>query len=771
VDVTVRQALRHPTIAALAGAVVPDEPAPATDAEIPLPPTLRQFAELDVDHDQLTESVLLTWRRPPDPARLDRALRVVVAHHDGPRLRLDAGRLTVAEPTDAPVLRVVGDRTAEAVADDLTASLNLSRGPLLRAALFPGSPARLLVVAHRVAVDPASWSILLDDLATAYGQLDRGAGITLPPVGTRYRDWAKRLADHAGTAVFADQNAYWLARRPRPATLPVDRPGGGVGTRRVVETALPTGTPLPAFGAGVAEVLLSAVVAALARWTGSQDIVVDLESHGREPLTGDLDLSRTVGRLGVRYPLHLHLPEPLDPVRRLTAVREQLRAVPPHGVGHGLGGAQVSFSFHDAEFGPDPLFAATTRTRSDPRPHLLAIDAEVSGGRATVRWTYSPASHDRATIERVAGYCLDELRALAARRGSRPDAGGDLGRRLTDRLFPHAPALIVPMARHRVPGAGVALIAGGELRATWGEGVTGGEHAGPVRPDTLFQIGSMTKHVTTTGVLRLVQDGLLDLDEDVARYLTSWRLPEGEPVTLRQLLGHTSGLWSASFVPVRQPRGTIPDLRPVLDDVLRDRPPGTDFRYTSAGFSVAEQVVTDVTGRPFPDVMRSVVLDPLGMADSGYEQDLPESRLDAVAFGHDEDGTPFPGGWLVASDVASSGLWTTARDLAALELAILKAATGVETGFLDRELATCMVTAAANGQYGLGTTVNRGPGVHWFGHPGDRHGYQGFTAVDLNSGAGLVVLANTAGEAPMLADLMSDLDLGIHYRLRERGLA
>ncbi|MFL6122062.1 serine hydrolase, partial [Actinophytocola sp.] len=807
VGVTVRQALRHPTIAELAAAVVPGEPVRAAEAaagEIPLPPTLRRFVEPAADLDRHTSSLLLTWRRPPDPDLLERALRAVVAHHDGPRLRLSAadsgGRLTVAEPTDAPVLRVVEtdsaaetESAAEAVAGRLEASLSLSRGPLLRAALFLGPPARLLVVAHRVAADPTSWSILLDDLATAYRQLDRGAQITLPPVGTHYRDWARRLAEYADTTMFAEQSAFWRAPRPRPAAVPVDRPDARVteDARRVVETALPAaltetllhGAPT-VFGARMDEVLLSAVVAALARWTGSRDVVVDLENHGREPLTDDMDLSRTVGRLSVVHPLHIHLPGPHDPVRRVTAVREQVRAVPQRGIGHGPAGhrdepgAQVSFTFHARGFGrldlgPAPLFEATTEipgTRGGPRPHLLAIDAGVSAGRARIRWAYSAELHDTETVERLAADCLEELRALAGRCGQGVAApGGDLGRRLAERVFPHAPALIVPMARHRVPGAGVALIVGGELRAAWGEGVTGGEHCGPVGPSTLFQIGSASKHLTTVGVLRLVQEGLLDLDENVARYLTSWRLPDGEPVTLRQLLGHTAGLWSTRLV--RQPRGTVPDLRPALDGVLRDRPPGTGWRYTGAGFAVVEQVVTDATGRPFPEVMRSLVIDPLGLADSGYEHDFAESRLDAVAFGHNEDGEPFPGGWLVAADVGSSGLWTSARDLATLELAVLRAATGVETGFLARELATCMVTPAANGQYGLGTTASRGPDAHWFGHPGDRHGYQAFSAVDLNSGAGLVVLANTAGEAPMLADLISELGLDIHYRLRERGLA
>jgi CubicO group peptidase (beta-lactamase class C family) len=375
--------------------------------------------------------------------------------------------------------------------------------------------------------------------------------------------------------------------------------------------------------------------------------------------------------------------------------------------------------------------------------------------------TYSSALHDRATIERVADHCLAELRALARRHGT--ESGTQLGRRLTERLFPHSPALVVPMGRHRAPGAGVALISDGERVASWGEGTTSGE------PATIFQCCSVSKHVTTTGVLRLVQRGDLELDENVAAYLTSWRLPDDEPVTLRQLLDHTAGLLSGvtSSGYLEQPRGTTADLRPMLDGLVRDRPPGAGFRYSNAHFAVIQQVVTDVTGLPFATAMRQLVLEPLGMADSGFEHDFPESRVDRAASGHLAGGEADPAGWSLVPDIASSGLWSTPGDLAALEVAILRAATGVDTGFLAHELALAMVTPSAGGRYGLGTTISQKSGPCWFGHPGDRHTYQAFTAVDLHSGAGLVVLANIGGEAPFLADVANELGLDIDYRVRE----
>jgi CubicO group peptidase (beta-lactamase class C family) len=325
------------------------------------------------------------------------------------------------------------------------------------------------------------------------------------------------------------------------------------------------------------------------------------------------------------------------------------------------------------------------------------------------------------------------------------------------------------MARHRVPGAGVAVITDGEQVTAWGQGATGGDRSTPVRADTVFQSCSVSKHVTTVGVLRLVQHGVLDLDTDVHTYLTDWRLPDGTgTVTVRHLLSHTAGLTSGitSSGYLEHPRdGGIPPLRPMIDGILRDRPVGTGFRYSNAHFAVLQQIVADVTGRSFAEAMRTLVLDPLGMADSGYEHDFPETRPDRAACGHLADGTPYAGGWPLVPDIASSGLWSTPKDVSSVEIAILRALTGSDNGFLAAELARQMVTPH-EGMYGLGTTTTRGPDRHWFGHPGDRHCYQGFTAVDLRSGTGLVVLANIGGEAPFLGDVVDRLGLDINFNVR-----
>jgi CubicO group peptidase (beta-lactamase class C family) len=157
--------------------------------------------------------------------------------------------------------------------------------------------------------------------------------------------------------------------------------------------------------------------------------------------------------------------------------------------------------------------------------------------------------------------------------------------------------------------------------------------------------------------------------------------------------------------------------------------------------------------------MRALVLDPLGMRDSGYGPELPAGQ---VALGHLADGSPYSDGWRVFPELAASGLWCTPADLAKVSVEIARAAGGDRPVFLDRELARAMITPTSE-EYGLGATVAREADAYWFGHPGDALPHQCFTATDLHSGTGLVVMANIGGDAPLLADLLNELGVHIRY--------
>jgi CubicO group peptidase (beta-lactamase class C family) len=253
-----------------------------------------------------------------------------------------------------------------------------------------------------------------------------------------------------------------------------------------------------------------------------------------------------------------------------------------------------------------------------------------------------------------------------------------------------------------------------------------------VSTSSIFQACSISKHVAAFGALRLVDQGVLELDEDIDAYLVSWRLPESggwrPTVTVRQLLAHTAGLsynWFRGF--------NAGQAVPTITEVLRGVPPatsppvratmlaGSGFRYSGSHYAVLQQLMEDVTGTGFAALMHSLVLEPLGMADSSYDQDFPH-RHGQVARGHHLDGTPLSGGWRVQPELAGAGLWTTPSDLSRVGVEVEHAVAG-RSALLSHGLATGMTTSQVPGGYGLGTSVEDDGSRLRFGHTGGNAGY------------------------------------------------
>ena len=309
------------------------------------------------------------------------------------------------------------------------------------------------------------------------------------------------------------------------------------------------------------------------------------------------------------------------------------------------------------------------------------------------------------------------------------------------------------MEHYGVPGVSIALVR--RFRISWvrnygladrgtGQGVT---------PDTLFQAGSISKPVAAFGALQMVEAGQLSLDEDVNASLKSWKLPENEftadnKVTLKQLLSHTGGLTVHGFwgYPVDQP---VPTLQQVLDgsgpansDPVRvDKMPGEGFRYSGGGYSIAQQMMIDAAGKPFPELMHGLLLGPAGMNHSTFEQPLPDGKLQNAAAGVLPFGADVTGKHHIYPEMAAAGLWTTAGDLALFVIEMQNALAG-RSELLSQDMARTMVFAVDSG-YGLGFTVRDQGGHGYFGHGGWDEGFSAEMTASVDGGYGVIVMTNS----------------------------
>ncbi|MEM7129447.1 MAG: serine hydrolase domain-containing protein [Chloroflexota bacterium] len=303
------------------------------------------------------------------------------------------------------------------------------------------------------------------------------------------------------------------------------------------------------------------------------------------------------------------------------------------------------------------------------------------------------------------------------------------------------------MIHYNVPGMSIAVINNGVIEWAKGYGLTDAAHRKPVTTETLFAAASISKPVTALAILRLVEQGLLDLETDINQYLKQWKVLENEltqssQVTLRHILSHMSGLDAGNY------SGYGPDEpAPTLIQLLNGEAPsnsgpvqvitepGTREAYSGPGYWVLQQLIIDLTGESFADAMRRLVLEPSGMTQSTF--DKPRQ----IASGHDDKGSVLFNDWARHPGLADGGLWTTPTDLACFALAIINAANGIKNDLLSQPLAQMML-ARQGGCHGLGLFLIGKEENLLFRHGGEGAGFlcqmDAFPAL----GQGAVIMTN-----------------------------
>ncbi|TED82298.1 amino acid adenylation domain-containing protein [Pseudomonas aeruginosa] len=459
-----RDLFLHQTIRGLAGVAVEGrglacaEQGPISGST-PLLPIQQMFFELDIPRRQhWNQSVLLEPGQALDGTLLETALQALLAHHDALRLgfRLEDGtwRAEHRRAVEAGEVllwqqSVADGQALEALAEQVQRSLDLGSGPLLRALLatLGDGSQRLLLVIHHLVVDGVSWRILLEDLQTAYRQLQAGQAVALPAKTSAFKAWAERLQAHARDGGLEGERGYWLAQLEGVSTeLPCDDREGAQSVRHVrsARTELTEEATRrllqeapAAYRTQVNDLLLTALARVIGRWTGQADTLIQLEGHGREELFEDIDLTRTVGWFTSLFPLRL------SPVAELGAsikrIKEQLRAIPHKGLGFGalryLGSAEdraalaalpsprITFNYlgqfdgsfsadSSALFRPSADAAGSERDSDAPLDNWLSLNGQVYAGRLGIDWSFSAARFSEASILRLADAYRDELLAL-----------------------------------------------------------------------------------------------------------------------------------------------------------------------------------------------------------------------------------------------------------------------------------------------------------------------------------------------------------------------
>ncbi len=340
------------------------------------------------------------------------------------------------------------------------------------------------------------------------------------------------------------------------------------------------------------------------------------------------------------------------------------------------------------------------------------------------------------------------------------------------------------METHGIPALSVAVVRDYELHWAKAYGVANESTGAPADTDTLFQAASISKPVSAMAVLRAVQDGLFDLDDDINSILRSWQLRDDAellaetPVTPRTLLSMTAGTTVSGF-PGYKPDAELPSVAEVLgrkgeetpantDPVVVGWQPGTRYEYSGGGSTILQLALSDAKAEPFDQILQQTVLDPLGMTRSCFCQPLPAAlhgnaaRAGGSATRPDEDDGERAeprAPWHVYPELYAAGLWTTPTDLAKFLIEVQLSLEGRSNRILTTEFTRRMVTPGGVGHYALGFTTGAdtphrpappGEADRLFGHTGGNWGFRGNFVGSLEGGNGYVILANSSEANPVI---------------------
>lgn len=268
---------------------------------------------------------------------------------------------------------------------------------------------------------------------------------------------------------------------------------------------------------------------------------------------------------------------------------------------------------------------------------------------------------------------------------------------------------------------------------------------------TVFPGASLGKPITAMAALNLVEKGVLKLDEDINNKLKGWKVPSNEftkteKVTLRRLIGHTSGYnryYGANYMPYEK----IPTIAQTLNGETPSKHPsaklinvpGEKYTYSNPGYLILEKLLEDVTGKMFEDVIDKLVFEPSGMENSSYKQPAPKRLMTTKAIGYSENLHPYY--YNIISFKAAGAILTTPNDLAKFTSTLLADHKKGNNTILSQEM-TNKVFNRGSRMEKLGFTLFNWNDDISFRHTGQNYGFTSFMFGSVNKEQSLIIMAN-----------------------------
>lgn len=315
------------------------------------------------------------------------------------------------------------------------------------------------------------------------------------------------------------------------------------------------------------------------------------------------------------------------------------------------------------------------------------------------------------------------------------------------------------MAFYHVNGVSIAFIKDYKIQWARGFGLADSAEQRKVTPATLFQAAYISKSLNSIGVIKLVQEGKLNLSADINDYLKSWIFPydsisKGKKISVAHLLSHTAGLTISGF-PGYEVGVTLPTQRQILDGnkpantraVRSAFEPGLRYQYSGGGIMISQTIVEDITGQTYEAYMLENVMKPLGMNSSTFAETPEEGEALLRATAYWKNGKALKGKYHIYPEQAAAGLWTNPTDLAKYIIETQLTFQGKSNKVLTQEMTTLRLSPFVDSMAALGVMISKKGTQTYFGHSGSNTGFKSEFIGSLNEGNGVVVMINSDNSA------------------------
>ncbi len=307
------------------------------------------------------------------------------------------------------------------------------------------------------------------------------------------------------------------------------------------------------------------------------------------------------------------------------------------------------------------------------------------------------------------------------------------------------------------PGVSIAVIQNSDVQWAKGYGLADVVSRTPVTTSTMFQAASISKPVNAMAVLKSVEDGYFTLDQDINDVLTSWQLDGNgfvtdTPVTIKMLSAHVAGLGDGFGFPGYPPGDPLPTLVQIFDGheianvgpVEMARPPNTAYHYSGGGSTILQQALLDTYNKPYSELLDELVLSPIGMNDSTFQQPLPPELESKASRAHNREGDANNAIWHVYPEQAAAGLWTTPTDLAKLAIEVQLSNRGESNKVLSQEMISEMLSPVGVGPFAVGFQIDKRGEGWYFSHGGSNFGFQAQVSAHMVNGYGYAIMTNAS---------------------------